>query len=48
MKKVVLIIAIVVLAVVVIKSKTLKSQTDRFIRSYETHEQQQLNNFLSQ
>jgi hypothetical protein len=48
MKKVVLIIAVVVLVVVMVRSKALQSQTDKFIKSYENHEQKQLKNFLSQ
>jgi len=48
MKKVVLIIAVIVLVVVIVRSKALQSHTDRFIRSYENHEQKQLQNFLSQ
>ena len=48
MKKVVLIIGIVILVMVVVKSKALQSKADSFIKSYQNHEQKQIQNFLSQ
>ena len=48
MKKVVLVIGIIVLLMVVLRSKALQSKADRFIKSYQNHEQKQIQNFLSQ
>jgi len=48
MKKVILVIGIVVLLLVVLRSKALQGHADKFIKSYQSHEQKQIHDFLSQ
>lgn len=48
MKKIVIVIGIVILLLFMIRSKALQSGADRFMKSNESHEQKQIQDFLSQ